>query len=154
MAGADRQPRIPIAISSPHSPDEYEEYYFFRWELLRAPWNQPLGSERDRYDAVARHLLGRNDSGEIVAVGRIHFPESGLAQIRYMATREDHRGLGIGSSILGRLEKVAIDRGVQAIFLNARAEAVSFYERLGYKVRGKGPTLFDEIEHQTMTKTL
>jgi len=154
MTGADDQPRTPITISSPNSPDEYEEYYFFRWKLLRAPWSQPLGTERDRYDPVARHLLGRDNSGEIVAVGRIHFPESNLAQIRFMATREDYRGLGIGSSILARLERIAIDRGIQAIFLNARTEAVSFYERLGYTVRGRGPTLFGEIEHRTMTKTL
>jgi predicted GNAT family N-acyltransferase len=121
---------------------------------LRAPWRQPPGSERDGFEANAHHLLARNEAGEIVAVGRIHFPTAGQAQIRYMATSESHRGQGIGSIILSRLEKVAIDDGVRKILLNARTSAVSFYEKRGYAVEGDGPTLFGTIEHKAMTKAL
>ena len=38
--------------------------------------------------------------------------------------------------------------------LNARLEAVGFYERLGYEVVGPGPTLYGQVEHKRMQKTL
>lgn len=154
MVGEHEKYRIPIEISAPNSTEELAEYYRFRWRLLRAPWNQPPGSERDEFDAAADHLLARNAAGEIVAVGRIHFPAPDIAQIRYMATREDHRGLGIGSSILARLERIAVIKGARSILLNARTGAAPFYQRLGYAIVGPGPTLFGEIEHNRMTKTL
>ena len=148
------RPRIPIAIGVPDTPEELEEYYRFRWNLLRAPWDQPFGSERDAFDAVAHHLLARNKAGEIVGVGRIHFPTTSQAQIRYMATSDNCRGLGIGSTILTFLEKVAHDNEARMILLNARTSAVSFYEHRGYAIQGEGPTLFGKIQHKTMTKAL
>ena len=151
---SERGPRIPIAIAVPDTPEELEEYYRFRWQLLRAPWDQPIGSERDAFDATAYHLLARNKAGEIVAVGRIHFPTMNQAQIRYMATGEKYRGLGIGSTILASLEKVAVDNGATSIFLNARTTAISFYEQRGYAVHGDGPTLFRKVQHKVMTKNL
>jgi predicted GNAT family N-acyltransferase len=145
---------IPIAIAAPVTPEDLEAYYRFRWRLLRAPWDQPPGSERDGFDAVAHHLLARNKTGEIVAVGRVHFPTTEQAQIRYMATSEDYRGLGIGSAILTSLEQVADDNKARTILLNARTSAVSFYEQRGYAVQEEGPTLFGRIQHKTMTKAI
>lgn len=153
MSDRTRAP-APITIAAPDSAEEWEDYYRFRWRLLRAPWAQPPGSERDEFEADAHHLLARNGFGEIVAVGRVHFPTADEAQIRYMATGFEYRGRGIGSGILARLEQVAIDRGAKRIFLNARAGAVPFYERLGYTIQEPGPTLFGQIRHELMTKAL
>jgi ribosomal protein S18 acetylase RimI-like enzyme len=71
-----------------------------------------------------------------------------------MATSDNCRGLGIGSTILTFLEKVAHDNEARMILLNARTSAVSFYEHRGYAIQGEGPTLFGKIQHKTMTKAL
>ena len=116
MTGGQERPLASIEIAAPDTPEAFEAYYAFRWRLLRAPWDQPVGSERDELDATAQHLLARNEAGEIIGVGRVHFPAADQAQIRYMATSESYRGLGIGSAILAALEKIAFDQGVSRIF--------------------------------------
>ena len=35
-------------IIQPKSPEDFKKYYNLRYEVLRKPWNQPIGSERDR----------------------------------------------------------------------------------------------------------
>lgn len=143
-----------IELTKPSSADELRDYFTFRWQHLRAPWDQPPGSERDELEDTAHHIVARTASGELVGVGRIHFPDAETGQIRYMATKQECRGRGIGKAIANELERIARAHGARVLVLNARALAVSFYEELGYFVRGDAHTLFGEIEHKRMQKTL
>lgn len=143
-----------LHLAEPRTPDELDEYFELRWHALRAPWNQPRGSERDALETSATHVTARDDNGRLVGIGRIHSNGAGEVQIRYMATREDCRGLGIGRAIVERLESIAAVEGATLIRLNAREPAVGFYERLGYEVVGEGPMLFGTIRHKTMIKRL
>jgi GNAT superfamily N-acetyltransferase len=93
-------------------------------------------------------------SGAVLSVGRIIFKPNGEAQVRSMATEESHRGRGLGRRIIEYLEQAARRRGVTAISLNAREDAVPFYARLGYEPTGEGPLLFGCIRHTTMRKML
>ena len=143
-----------IELSEPSSPHELEDYFRFRWRHLRAPWKQPPGSEQDALEDVAHHVTARDPSGEIVGVGRIHFPSAGTGQIRYMATEDEFRGRGVGSAIVAELERIATAHGARVVVLNAREGAVLFYEGLGYVVVGDAPTLFGVIGHRKMEKVL
>ena len=143
-----------IELRPPSLPSELDSYFRFRWEQLRAPWGQPLGSERDEFDDGARHLMAWIASGEVVGVGRIHFPDPETAQIRFMATALAFRGRGIGTAIVRRLEQAAEEHGARSILLNAREPSVPFYAGLGYSICGGGPTLFGSIAHKRMTKLL
>ncbi len=89
-----------------------------------------------------------------VGVGRAHFNSPEEAQVRYMAVEEDQRGKGIGAIILKELERRAAQKGAKNIMLNARDNAVPFYEKYGYKVVKKSHTLFDSIPHFEMRKDL
>ncbi len=73
-----------IEIRAPKTKKEQEEYYNLRWEILRKPWNQPKGSEKDEYENDAIHIAAFVN-GKIIGVGRIHFNSKEEAQIRYMA---------------------------------------------------------------------
>lgn len=141
-------------LAEPSSPDELEAYFRFRWQLLRAPWRRPRGSERDGFDKTAHHLCARIPSGKLVGIGRIHFPDADTAQIRFMATAREFRRLGIGTAIVERLERIAEAKGAQSVMLFAREAAVSFYEGRGYSVIGDGHTLFGAIRHKQMEKSL
>lgn len=143
-----------IEIVEPESPEDLASCFRLRWQLLRAPWNQAPGSEQDGLDNFARHVLARTSQGEIVGVGRVHFPDVRTAQIRYMATKQDYRGLGIGTVIANRLEQIAVAEGARQIILDARETAAPFYERLGYRASGEGHTLFGTIRHKRMKKLL
>ncbi|MFV1973627.1 MAG: GNAT family N-acetyltransferase, partial [Thiohalobacterales bacterium] len=82
-----------------------------RWKILRAPWNQPPGSERDPLDERSTHLMAVNGARELLGVGRLHFNSISEAQVRYMAIAIDHQRNGIGTLILETLETRARQLG-------------------------------------------
>ena len=114
-------------VTSPKTRQEFERYYDVRWRILRAPWNQPAGSERDEYEDDAYHVMVCISGRIPVGVGRLHFNTTEEAQIRYMAVEESQRGNGIGTAILAELESEAVRKNASNIVLNARETATRFY---------------------------
>ena len=143
-----------LRIAKPETPDQLEEYFDLRWRELRAPWNQPQGSERDELEESADHVTARDENGRLLGIGRLHLNRGAEAQIRYMATEEHARGRGVGRGVVKELERLARAHGARRIVLNARLSVVGFYEHLGYSVTGSGPTMFDEVDHVRMEKRL
>ena len=143
-----------ITLTQPTTAAELEAYFEFRWRHLRAPWDMPRGSEKDELEETATHLVARTELGEILGVGRVHRTAEGDAQIRYMATHDSHRGLGIGKAIVERLEQIALELGATQVIINARENALPFYQKLGYAVFSDSPTLIGTIRHKLMSKQL
>jgi len=141
-------------VSAPQSKTEFERYYDLRWRILRAPWQQPHGSERDHHDYNAIHAMALNDEGQIIGVARLHQINKTTAQIRYMAVDDHWQGGGIGGALLSYLEEKARLLGVQFIKLNAREGSVEFYIKRGYRITGPGHLLYGEIKHQKLEKRL
>jgi N-acetylglutamate synthase-like GNAT family acetyltransferase len=75
-------------------------------------------------------------------------------QVRCVAVATDQQGKGIGKLIMSYLEKVAMEKGWQEIILEARENAVPFYESIGYSIIEKSYLLFGEIQHYRMKKAL
>ena len=143
-----------LNVVRPETPEEFREYFELRWRILRAPWNQPRGTEQDEFEEVAEHVSVRDDAGRLLGIGRLHLNSSREAQIRYMATEEESRNLGVGRTIVEKLEELAAGHGVERIVLNARDSVVRFYELLGYQIVGAGPIMFGEIRHVQMEKRI
>ena len=140
-------------IIEPKSSEEFKKYYNLRYEILRKPWGQSVGSERDKEDETSIHRLIIDDSTEeTLAIGRLQFNSIDEAQIRYMAVADGYQGQGLGSKILGALEKNALEQGVRWIILQARENAVQFYKNNGYEIVKKSYILFGEIQHWLMRK--
>lgn len=144
---------VDLEIRSPQSDSEWEAYYFLRWSILRQPWGQPRGSERDDDEDSAVHRCALVN-GTIVGVGRLHFLSRSQGQIRYMATQPNNRNRGVGRAILSDLEQVAVDAGASEIVLNARESYLDFYMNMGYTAVGIGPTLYNVVKHRRMLKSL
>ncbi len=137
-----------IGIREPKK-EELDSYYQLRWELLRKPWNQPKGSEKDELEEEAYHIAAF-DNDKLVGVGRLHKNSDEEGQIRFMAVSQDYRKQGIGKTILSKIHEKARELKLNKIVLNARKEAVPFYKKLGYKKTAKSHTLFGKIEHFRM----
>ena len=115
-------------IIDPKTSEEFRKYYNLRYEILRKPWGQPLGSERDEGEDTSIHRMIINEkTGEVLAVGRIQFNSLDEAQIRYMAVSDNLQGKGFGSHIISVLEDVARENGNKWIILSARGNALEFY---------------------------
>lgn len=142
-----------LQLKSPQTAAEWQAYYQLRWQVLRAPWQQPPGSEQDELEAQSTHLMLVAENGDIAAVGRLHQLDATTAQVRYMAVAEAWQGQGAGARILQGLEQHAIALGLQSVLLNARETALKFYLKQGYQVVAAAATQFG-ISHQRMQKRL
>ncbi len=124
-----------IEIRSPQI-TEMPDVYALRWNVLRDP--QVPGQLIDPYDDQLGVVHGAAFiSGELASTGRIHRvpQEPEIMQVRYMATKSECRGAGIGAEVLGLMEEKA--RALcepQAFIANARVAALGLYMRAGYRV--------------------
>ena len=144
-----------MKIIEPNSSAEFEQYYNLRYEVLRKPWLQPKGSEKDDGDKSSIHRMIIDESnGKAVAVGRLQFNTSEEAQIRYMAVSDNYQLKGYGNIIVKTLEDIALNKGTRNIILQARENALKFYWKNGYEIIEKSYLLFDEIQHWLMVKKI
>jgi len=144
-----------VKIIEPTTSEEFKKYYNLRYEILRKPWGQLPGSERDEGEETSIHrMIIDNKTGNTLAVGRLQFNSEDEAQIRYMAVADYLQGKGLGSQIIIALEDVARGKGIQRIILSARENAIQFYKNNGYNIVRKTHLLFDEIQHWLMQKEL
>lgn len=139
-----------FTVITPQTPAHWQAYYDLRWRILREPWQQPRGSERDDLEADAIHRAVV--AGErIIGVGRLHTADPHTAQIRYMAVEPDYHRQGVASLLLVSLEAASTR---ELITLNSRESACGFYLKNGYELGAETHTLYGEIRHFVMTKKL
>ena len=144
-----------MKIIEPRTNEEFIKYYLVRYEVLRKPWGQSIGSEKDESDKDSIHRMIIDPISEnALAVGRLQFNSDDEAQIRYMAVHEKAQGKGLGTQLIRELEAIALSKDVRWIILQARENALSFYENNGYQVIKKTHLLFDRIQHWMMKKKL
>ncbi|MEW6989056.1 YiiD C-terminal domain-containing protein [Colwelliaceae bacterium 6441] len=141
-----------IECRAPKNKKEFEQYYYLRWLVLRAPWKKERGSEKDQLEKQAIHRCVFDENNHLLAVGRAHFIDQFQAQIRYMAVVESSQKNGVGKLLLESLEHEIICRGGQSIQLKARESAVGFYQKMGYEALGLAHKLYNEIQHVSMVK--
>lgn len=139
-------------VIQPSSSEQLEKIFALRYAILRAPWNQPKGSERDNAEDTSVHAMIEDEHGNCIATGRLQFNGASEGQIRFMAVDENHRGKKLGKLILEFLEGKAKEAGCTKIILQARHNAVEFYLANGYTVEEKTFLLFDAIQHYRMSK--
>ena len=74
-----------ITVIKPQTLEEFKQYYNLRFEILRKPWGQPKGSERDNDDEMSHHRLIIDEIGDTIAVGRLQFntKEEVFSRLRY-----------------------------------------------------------------------
>lgn len=148
MDNAPPSPRLP------QTPVEWADYFDLRWRVLRAPWDQPRGSEKDDREDESQHLMIVGPGSCPLAVGRLHFNSPAEAQVRFMAVDPQSQGLGLGSIILRELENRARAAGATSIVLNARDDAQRFYRKHGFVLVGPAATIFSAVKHVRMRKEL
>ncbi|CAN5559686.1 hypothetical protein BH20VER3_BH20VER3_16170 [soil metagenome] len=143
-----------FAPRPPLNPAEWESYFDLRWRVLRAPWDQPPGSEKDDREDDSHHLMIVGPESRPLAVGRLHFNSASEAQVRFMAVDPAAQGRGFGGVILQEFERRAKAAGATSIVLNARDDAQRFYAKHGFEVVGPAETIFSAVHHVRMRKEI
>ena len=141
-------------IRSPQTDAEWQAYFKLRYDVLRAPWGQAIGSEQTADEKLHQHFAFFNDENHITGVGRLDSVSAQTAQIRFMAVAENQQGKGIGKALMEEMESVSKAAACVQIILHARAIALPFYQKLCYQLDAPSHLLFGEIQHFLMHKTL
>ncbi|MBA3899689.1 MAG: GNAT family N-acetyltransferase [Bacteroidetes bacterium] len=141
-----------MKIIEPTSPEEFEKYYKLRWEVLRAPWGKPEGTEKDELELQSIHALAIDDAENAIGVVRLNGLSKNEAQIRYMGVKNEYAGKGIGSLLINHIENKSKEAGYSSIILHSRENAVEFYLRNDYQLIKPSYLMWGEIQHFLMQK--
>jgi N-acetylglutamate synthase-like GNAT family acetyltransferase len=136
------------------SAQELKSILNLRYKVLREPWNQPASTATDSLENSSLNAYISDDSGKAIACARLQENENKVGQIRFMAVDSAYQGKGLGKMIVEHLEKRAKDIGLNLVELQARENAVRFYESCGYKIREKTFLLWGIIQHYLMEKKI
>lgn len=82
-------------------------------------------------------LFVADDDGVVVGyalatIARLFYTNGDSAQLQELVVDENSRGRGVGSLLVGEIERECLDRGVQQLTV-ATLRSASFYERLDYR---------------------
>jgi hypothetical protein len=137
-----------------HGSREWHEGRALRHKLFYQALGHPQSVMDDDQEHHSAHLVVQ-ENGKVIGYGRLFDHGAGEFQISQMAVDTDRQGRGIGKTILNRLISQAFDGGAKCIWLNARVSAVKFYEKAGFRPRGKAfPSEKTGIPHIKMNLTL
>jgi|SRR6218665_309020 len=135
-----------------HGSVEYMQMVKLRDDILRKPLGlsftqEELESEKDHM------LIAAFEEERILGCCMLIEEAPGIVRLRQMAVLNDLQGKGVGRALMNFAENIARDRGFRAIRMHARLNAIGFYEKVGYRVKGDQ---FVEvtIPHYVMEKAL
>jgi N-acetylglutamate synthase-like GNAT family acetyltransferase len=142
-----------FSVKESSSEQELKNILDLRYKVLREPWSQPASTATDSLENSSINAY-ISDSGKAIACGRLQENENKIGQIRFMAVDDSYQGKGLGRMIVEHLEKRAKDLGLKSVELQARENAVKFYESCGYSIREKTFLLWGIIQHYLMEKKI
>jgi predicted GNAT family N-acyltransferase len=135
-----------------HGSKEYQQMIKLRDDILR----RPLGLTFDPNELEEEKnnlMIGAFEDGSILGCAMLVEESSDVVKLRQMAVLNALQGKGIGRALMQFAENLARDHGYRVITMHARKNAVGFYEKMGYKV--KGPEFTEvSIPHYEMEKQL
>lgn len=133
---------------------ELQKIISLRYKILREPWQQALETAFDNLEAASYNAFIVNENDEVIACGRLQKNNPKTGQIRYMAVDAKYQGKSLGKRIVKFLEEKALELKLNEIELQARENAVKFYESQGYVIKEKTFLLWGIIQHYLMVKKL
>ncbi len=127
---------------------ELDDMYYQRWLVLRAPLGMERGTEKDKYDNSAFHLVAVcND--RVIGSARLRELSEELGTIAYVSVLPEFCNQGIGTKLIEKLIEKAKEKNLKSLRLMTRVSALGFYKRLGFTDIGE-PFCFLDIPHKFM----
>lgn len=136
-----------MQIIEADSKQEILDHFSIRGRVFINEQNVPWEEEYDHNDYTAT-LFNAYEDEKVVGAARLY-----AGKIGRIAVLSDYRGQGIGSSLVERCEKAAIEQGFTKVKLAAQLESIPFYEKQGYTFYGD-IFLDAGIPHRNMKKLL
>lgn len=144
-----------IVIKTPKTKEDFTAYYNLRYKVLREPWGQSRGTEKDDYEPISEHLMAIDDqTGKVYGVVKLFEKEPGIAQFSHMAVLKDKQGTGIGKMLIEAVEALARQKGYTKIGAMSRLTTTHYFDRFGYLIKGIPSAYFSTFQMAWMEKSL
>ena len=144
-----------IQIKSPQTREEFKEYYALRYELLRRPWGQAKGTEKDDYEPISQHFMAVDDQAKkIVGVIKLMEKEPGVGWLSHLAVAKGFQGQGIGKLLVETVEHAAAEKGYAVVGCMSRLNTTAYFEKFGNHIAGLPTHYFGTIQVAWMEKKL
>lgn len=144
-----------IVVRTPKTKEDFKAYYALRYHVLREPFNQQRGTEKDDFEPISQHFMAVDDeTGEIVGVVKLFEKEPGVGQFSHMAVAPSRQRQGIGHILVGAVEAAAFEKGYDVLGLMSRLTSTKFFEKFGYRVVGLPSHYFGTVQLVWMEKNL
>ncbi len=144
-----------IVIQSPKTKEEFKAYYDLRYRVLREPWGQPKGSEKDDYEPISQHFMAVDqESGVILGVIKLFEKERGVGWFSHLAVRPEYQRREIGKLLVKTVEDAARRQGYSALGCMSRLNTTRYFEKLGFKIAGLPTKYFGTTQVVWMEKPL
>ena len=114
---------------------EYMQMVKLRDAILRKPLGLGFTSE-DLEKEKDNMFIGAFEDERMLGCCMLVEEQPDIVRLRQMAVLNDLQGKGIGRALMNFAENLARDRGYKIVRMHARNNAVGFYEKVGYKVKG------------------
>ncbi|HKZ65124.1 MAG TPA: GNAT family N-acetyltransferase [Chitinophagaceae bacterium] len=131
---------------------EYQQMVKLRDTILRKPLGLGFTAE-DLEKEKDNMLIGAFEDERMLGCCMLVEEQPDIVRLRQMAVLNDLQGKGIGRALMNFAENLARDRGYKIIRMHARDNAIGFYEKVGYKVKGD-KFIEITIPHYIMEKDL
>jgi ribosomal protein S18 acetylase RimI-like enzyme len=135
-----------------HGTKEYQQMIKLREDILRRPLGLTFSPEELEIEKN-NLLIGAFEDGNILGCCMLVEEKPDMVKLRQMAVLNILQGRGIGRALMQFAENLARDHGYKVLTMHARKNAIGFYEKMGYKVKGEE---FQEVSipHYEMEKIL
>jgi GNAT superfamily N-acetyltransferase len=144
-----------IIIRSPKTKEEFKIYYAVRYRVLREPWGQPKGTEKDDYEPISQHYMAVDEAtGDVVGAIKWLEKAPGAAWLSHLAVVPERQKQGIGQMLVKAVEDAARAQGYAVISASARLNSTEYFEKLGYAIQGIPTHYFGTIQTVWMEKKL
>lgn len=144
-----------IVIKSPISREDFKAYYALRYRVLREPWGQAKGTEKDDFEPISQHFMAVDEqTGEVLGVVKLFEKEPGVGWFSHMAVATNHQRQGIGKQLMKAVEEKARQMGFTVLGCMSRLNTTGYFERMGYRVAGMPTVYFGTTQVVWMEKTL
>lgn len=124
-----------IEIRPVQNKQELDDMYYQRWLVLRSPLKMARGTEKDKYDDNAFHLVAMCNK-RVIGSARLRNLSPELGSIAYVAVIPEFQNQGIGTKLIEKLIEKAQEQKLKRLRLMTRLNAFSFYKRLGFVEQG------------------
>jgi N-acetylglutamate synthase-like GNAT family acetyltransferase len=144
-----------ILVRFPQTKEDFKTYYALRYQVLREPFGQVRGTEKDDFEPISQHLMAIDDqTGAVVGVVKWLEREPGVAWFSHLAIAFNWQKQGVGKLLVLKVEEAAREKGYKIIGANARLNSTDYFAKLGYQIRGLPSHYFGTIQTVWMEKEL